>query len=179
MEDSLLENENLVHPMNLSPKGASKVGEDHEVDVDKKDHEAEGGEERQAGFISHLLSNIVSGGEAEEAKEHDEDGRGIFGDDKYEGKGGGLISHYISNLVSPLVSPKAEKSTGKSVEVPEVENGSSKIEEDVDGGGGGNGGRLKQRKIEEKDGGGGGHGVGAIIDNLVSHLPASLPGKFL
>lgn len=168
MEDSIIETENLVHPTNLSPKGGSKV---------REDHEAKGGEERQAGFINNLLSKLGPGGEAEEEKEHDEDKTGSFGEDKYEDKGVGLISHYISNLVSPL-SPKAGKFTGQRVEDFEVENGgSSKVEEDVDGRR--NGGQLKQGKIEEEDGGGGGHGGGGIIDNLVSHLPASLIGKFL
>ncbi|KAF3973942.1 hypothetical protein ACB098_09G083900 [Castanea mollissima] len=172
MEDSIIETENLVHPTNLSPKGVSKVREDHEEeDDDKKDHEAKGGEERQAGFINNLLSKIVPGGEAEEEKEHDEDRRGSFGEDKYEDKGVGLISHYISNLVSPL-SPKAGKFTGQRVEDFEAGNGgSSKVEEDV--GGGRSGGQLKQGKIEEEEGEGGG-GKGGIIDNLVSHLPASL-----
>nr|POF10955.1 hypothetical protein CFP56_77419 [Quercus suber] len=135
MEDSVIETENLVHPMNLSPKG-------------------------------------VSGGEAEEEKEHDEDRRGSFGEDKSEDKRVGLISRYISNLVSPR-SQKAGKFTGQRVEDFEVENGGSfKVEEDV--GGGRNGGQLKQGKIEDEDGGGGGGGRGGIIDNLVSHLPASL-----
>ena len=177
MEDSVIETESLVHPMNLSPKGGSKVREDHEEeDDDKKDHKAKGVEERQAGFINNLLSNLVPGGEAEEEKEHDEDRRGSFGEDKSEDKGVGLISRYISNLVSPR-SPKAGKFTGQRVDDFEVENvGSSKVDEDV--GGGRNGGQLKQGKIEEEEGGGG-HGGGGIIDNLVSHLPASLKGKFL
>lgn len=177
MEDSVIETENLVHPMNLGPKGGSKVREDHEEEEDdKKDHEAKGGEERQTGFINNLLSNLVPGGEAEEEKEHDEDRRGSFGEDKSEDKGVGLISRYISNLVSPR-SPKAGKFTGQRVDDFEVENvGSSKVDEDV--GGGRNGGQLKQGKIEEEEGGGG-HGGGGIIDNLVSHLPASLKGKFL
>nr|XP_023875775.1 uncharacterized protein LOC111988215 isoform X1 [Quercus suber] len=176
MEDSVIETENLVHPMNLSPKGGSKLREDHEEeDDDKKDHEAKGGEERQAGFIINLLSNLVSGGEAEEEKEHDEDRRGSFGEDKSEDKRVGLISRYISNLVSPR-SQKAGKFTGQRVEDFEVENGGCfKVEEDV--GGGRNGGQLKQGKIEDEDGGGGGFGRGGIIDNLVSHLPASLTGK--
>lgn len=174
MEDGLLGAERLGHAENPTPKGGYKEAEDRDEDDVRKEDESRGGE-RPKGFINHLLSNLVSGGEAQEERvdkdQHDEEKRGIVsesdGPDHHEDKGGGLISNLISNLVSPR-SPKAGKVTERKVEAFEDENGGSKAEEDE--GSDGNGG-LKQEKAEEEGGGGG------IIENLVSYLPAPLQGN--
>ncbi|KAG6697730.1 hypothetical protein I3842_09G216200 [Carya illinoinensis] len=144
MEDGLLGAESLEHSMNLTPKGGSK-----EVD-----------DQRPSGFINHLLSNLVSGGEGQEEKageKVDEEKRGIVSEEgvDHEDKGGGFISHLISNLVSSH-SPKAGKDREQKVEAFEGDNGA-----------------LKQRKMQSKEKSGG----GGIIENLVSHLPAPLQEK--
>ncbi|KAG2690964.1 hypothetical protein I3843_09G210400 [Carya illinoinensis] len=170
MEDGLLGAESLEHSMNLTPKGGSKEVDDRKEEDDKKENEAKGGEERPSGFINHLLSNLVSGGEGQEEKageKVDEEKRGIVSEEgvDHEDKGGGFISHLISNLVSSH-SPKAGKDREQKVEAFEGDNGGSKAEEDA--GSDSNGVGLRKGKSKEKSGGGG------IIENLVSHLPAPL-----
>ncbi|KAG6697759.1 hypothetical protein I3842_09G217800 [Carya illinoinensis] len=161
MEDGLLGAESLEHSVNLTPKGGSKEVDDRKEEDDKKENEAKGGKESPGGFINHLLSNLVSGGEEK---------RGIVSEEgvDHEDKGGGFISHLISNLVSAH-SPKAGKDSEQKVEAFEGDNGGSKAEEDA--GSDRNGVGLRKGKSKEKSGGGG------IIENLVSHLPAPLQGE--
>ncbi|XP_041023835.1 uncharacterized protein LOC121264631 [Juglans microcarpa x Juglans regia] len=167
MED-LLGAESLEHSMNLTPKGGSKEVDDREEEAEKKENGAKGGEERTSGFINHLLSNLVSGGEGQEEKtgeKDDEEKRGIVSEEgvDHDDKGGGFISHLISNLVSSH-SPKAGKDSKQKVE--EGDNRGSKAEEDA--GSDSKGVRVQKGKSKEESGGGG------IIEKIVSHLPAPL-----
>ncbi|XVE62079.1 hypothetical protein DITRI_Ditri06bG0090500 [Diplodiscus trichospermus] len=55
MEDVLPKAESLLHPTNLSGDKAIK--------------EVQGEEDRARGFINHLISNLVTGGDADEDKQ--------------------------------------------------------------------------------------------------------------
>ncbi|KAK9290212.1 hypothetical protein L1049_008378 [Liquidambar formosana] len=173
MEDSVTEDERLVLPMNPSSSRGAKE-EKHE---EKRYEEAKrgGAEERGSGIISSFISNLVSGGGAHEDKvdkDHNGEDRGKASEGKDEEKGGGLIDQLISNLVSPL-SPKPGDVTERKVEVFDGENrGRSEVEggEKEDSGGEKAKGDKANEQAKTEDEGGGG-----IIDNIISHLPTSLP----
>lgn len=170
MDDVIPQSESLSLriPSNHSPKG---------------DHEANGGEGKAE--VASLSSGAGENGG--DHKEGGEDGE----------KSGGLITSFISNLVSPRSTKSGEFTKRKvedEVETGEIVNG--KTEQDVGGGENGGGvisnmisnffnpseeekeveevkdGGNKRLKMDEEEG-----GKGGLIDNIVSHLPASIPGQ--
>ncbi|KAK6231172.1 hypothetical protein QUC31_011526 [Theobroma cacao] len=195
MEDVVAEAESLLHPINLS--GDEVIEERQNPEAAKQ----EGGD-RAGGFINHLISNLVTGGDADEEKQDEQADKETIPEDK----GGGILDHMISNLVTPS-SPQAGNITQGKVEAFDVrsENESGfRSEEEVGGGGRGGGGLInnivsnlfhhsegevrespdenkkeemvkvgEETKAEKTEGGGG--GGGGIIENIVSHLPISLP----
>ncbi|XVE76612.1 hypothetical protein DITRI_Ditri12bG0187200 [Diplodiscus trichospermus] len=186
MEDVVSEAERLLHP--IFPSG-DEVEEKPNPEAAKQE-----GEERASGSVNHLISNLVAGGDADEERQTKQAERGtITGGGIDEDKGGGLLDHIISNLVSPSKTEKVEAFDGTS----ENESGFRSAEEVGDGGGlisnivsslfHHSEGEVRESTDEskkeemvkvgeenkaektEEDGGGG------IIDNIVSHLPTSLP----
>lgn len=197
MEDVIPESESLLLPVNLrhtngganteghgavnggegTAKGSihSEQGEDKEVDAEKKsmiggteEEEEKGG----GGIITHLIS-IVSprsapkGGDAGKRKGEfkvDDVGNGEFSNkSEKEGGGengnGGVFSNLISNFFNQ--SNGSGEGGGGGGEVDEV---NKEDEKDI--------GNKRMKTAEEAEEGGGG---GGIIDNIVSHLPTSLP----
>ncbi|XWS67283.1 hypothetical protein CRYUN_Cryun05aG0274400 [Craigia yunnanensis] len=194
MEDVVPEAESLLHPINLS---GDEVEERRNPEAAKQE-----GEERANGFINHVISNLVTGGDADEEKQTKQAEKETMPEGgKDEEKGGGLLYHIISNLVTPS-SPKRGNITQGKVEAfdgtSENESGFRSAEE-VGGGGGLINNIIsnlfhhsdddvreskeenkkeemvkvgEENKAEKTEEGGGG---GGIIDNFVSCLPTSLP----
>lgn len=205
MEDVILESESLLLPVNLrhtnggakteghgavnggegTAKGSihSEQGEeDKEVDAEKKsmnggteeEEEKEGG-----GIITHLIS-IVSprsgpkGGDAGKRKgefEVDDAGDGGFSNksERESGGGGGGENGnggIFSNLISNFFNQSNGGGGGGGGEVDEVNKEAEKVMKDV--------GNKRMKTAEEAEEGVGG---GGIIDNIISHLPTSLPGQ--
>ncbi|XP_021289021.1 uncharacterized protein LOC110420146 [Herrania umbratica] len=182
MEDVVPEAESLLHPINISGD---------EVTTERQNPEAakhEGGD-RAGGFINHLISNLVIGGDADEEKQEEQAEKETIPEEK----GGRILDHIIS-------SPKAGNIAQRKVEAFDVrsENESGFRSEEEVGGGGGGGGLInnivsnlfhhsegevrgstdenkkeevvkvgeesKAEKTEESGGGGG------LINNIVSNL---------
>lgn len=171
------ESQSLMPPSNHGPNGG----------------EAKGGEGRASnGIINNLKIPVFSSGAEERCEDKEAD--------KGEEKSGGLITNFI-NLVSPrstkageFTKRKVEDEVEVEVEAGEIVNGKTD-QEDV--GCGENGGGVisnlisnffnpseedkeaekvkdvgnKRLKMDEEEGGGG----GGLIDNIVSHLPRSIP----
>ncbi|KAL5809037.1 hypothetical protein ACOSQ3_029728 [Xanthoceras sorbifolium] len=126
--------------------------------------EGEDSEKGRGGLLDNLIHNLVSplsskaAGDVEvfEASENERSKRTKTEKDHVDGGGGGsgnggLIKNVISNLFHPNETQAAADKEKKNEEEV-VKNGKVKTEEEDSGGGGG----------------------GGIIDNIVSHLPASL-----
>ncbi|XP_068342412.1 uncharacterized protein [Pyrus communis] len=196
MEDVIPESESLLLPVNLrhtngganteghgavnggegTAKGSvhSEQGEDKEVDAEKKsmiggteEEEEKGG----GGIITHLIS-IVSprsapkGGDAGKRKGEfkvDDAGNGDFSNKSGREGGGGENGNggVFSNLISNFFNQSNGGGEGGGGEVDEVNKEDEKVMKDI-----GN----KRMKTAEEGGGGGG-----IIDNIISHIPTSLP----
>ncbi|XP_022747599.1 uncharacterized protein LOC111297211 [Durio zibethinus] len=196
MDDVVPEAESLLHPTKL--RGDEATEERKYSEAAKQE-----GEERASGFINHLISNLVTGGDADEVNQGGKETIPEGG--KNEEKGGGLLDHIISNLVTPL-SPKTGNIIQGKVEAfdarSENESGFGS-EEEVGGGAGSGGGFInnivsnlfhhsegevgestEENKKEEMvkvgeenkaDLKADESGGGGIIDSIVSHLPTSLP----
>ena len=147
---------------NLVPRSMAETGEE-DINGDDKDEEKEGG------FINHIISNLVSPlsprpREVSTAVENGEKGisdGGGGGSNSEEaaaaasaGGGRGLINNLISNIFN-----HSDEDGELKEDIIEDEKA------DV-------GEKHEQVKKGKKEEGGG----GSIIDNLVSHLPASLSG---
>lgn len=153
-------------------------------------------EEKSNGFLRNLISNMVS---EEKKDEGEEKGSGFLrnfissmvyaeGDEENEEK----------EEEQSVSRETGEVGSGNGLAVLEDQGGVSESAEE--NGGGGNGGKgignmiselfhSGKRETEEKPeenvkteeeegGGGGGGGGGGIIDNIISHLPASLQGRY-
>lgn len=159
----------------IVPEAEAKDHEDHE------DHQEGVGGKISCGSSNRFLPKVICGMRSGEERED-------------EKKKGGVMSHLISNFVSPL-SPKAEQNG-------EVQNGVfvSKSEGDVgnhggimnnlisklfnhseDGKQGDDEGSSEKKKVDKgrkKEENEEESGVVGIIDNIVSHFPTSIPGKY-
>ncbi|KAM0994433.1 hypothetical protein ACFX2A_010094 [Malus domestica] len=200
MEDVIPESESLLLPVNLrhtnggakteghgavnggegTEKGSihSEQGEDKEVDAEKKIM-IEGTEEEEekggGGIITHLISlvsprSVPKGGDDGKRKgefEVDDVGNGGFSNKlEREGGGGGENGNggVFSNLISNFFNQSNGGGGGGGGEVDEVNKEAEKVTKDI--------GNKRMKTAEEAEEGGGG---GGIIDNIVSHLPTSLP----
>ncbi|KAM1222347.1 hypothetical protein FF1_010002 [Malus domestica] len=198
MEDVIPESESLLIPVNLrhtnggantegrgavngregTAKGSIRreQGEDKEVDAEKKNMNGGTEEEEEkgsGGIITHLTSIVLprsgsKGGDAGKRKgkfEVDDVGNEEYSA-KSEREGGGENGNggVFSNLISNFFNPSNGGEGGGRGEVDEVNKAAEKVMKDI-----GNK-RMKTAKEVEEGGGGGG-----IIDNIVSHLPISLP----
>ncbi|KAI9152974.1 hypothetical protein LWI28_003845 [Acer negundo] len=161
--------EDGLQDINLSLRGEEDVEEKRET----AEVEGGGGEERRSGgLLDNLIHNLVSPlspktvqkrvDEEEkvfERSENESSKRTKTEKDHVVGDGtGGLIKNVISNLFHSNEAQNEKKNNNEEEEEEEVvkvveENGKVKTEEEEGGGGGGGGG---------------------FIDNIVSHLPASL-----
>ncbi|XWS59998.1 hypothetical protein CRYUN_Cryun08bG0170300 [Craigia yunnanensis] len=188
--------ESLLHPINLS--GDEAIEERQNPEAANQE-----GEERASGFINHLISNLVTERDADEDKQAAKETIPKGG--KNEENGGGLLDHIISNLVTPLSPKTGNTTQGKveAFDVRSENESGFRSEEEVGGGSGSGGGLInnilsnlfnhsegevrestkenkkeemvkvgEENKAEKTEEGGGG---GGIIDNIVSHLPTSLP----
>ena len=148
MEDGATEAESILHPMQ-----ENYGKEDDEVKED--------GDDRGAGRIDHILSNLVTKREVDEDKEEEEL--------KRDERAGGILDHIISTLVSPKAGGVDKD---KDPSFFQFRNGGGNESEDHE-----KGRQEDTVKVdgdnEETEGG------GSIIDNIVSQFPTSLPGIFL
>ncbi|KAK2647423.1 hypothetical protein Ddye_014912 [Dipteronia dyeriana] len=165
--------EDCLQDINLSLRGEEEVEEQREETAEVED--GGGGEERRSGgLLDNLIHNLVSPlspitghkrVDEEEEKVFETSGnesskRTKTEEDHVGGDGtGGLIKNVISNLFH---SNEAQNEKKKKNE--EEEEGVVKVVEEN--------GKVKAE--EKEGGGGGGGGSGGFIDNIVSHLPASL-----
>ncbi|XP_050383109.1 uncharacterized protein LOC126799889 [Argentina anserina] len=117
------------------------------------DREGGGDDEKSGGLITSFISNLVSprstkSGEFTKRKVEDEVEAGEIANDKTEqdvGENGGGV---ISNIISNFFNPNEEEKEGDNVK----DSGN------------------KRQKMDEEEG-----GKGGLIDNIVSHLPTSIP----
>ncbi|KAM1198558.1 hypothetical protein ACFX13_010134 [Malus domestica] len=125
------------------------------------------------GIITHLTSIVLprSGSKGEDAGKR----KGEFevddvGNEEYSAKsereGGGENGNggFFSNLISNFFNPSNGDEGGGGGEVDEVNKEAEKVMKDI--------GNKRMKTADEAEEGGGG---GGIIDNIVSHLPISLP----
>ncbi|XWS43883.1 hypothetical protein CRYUN_Cryun16bG0142700 [Craigia yunnanensis] len=159
MEDFVPEAESLLHPANL--RGDEAIEERQNPEAAKQE-----GEERASGFINHLISNLVTGEDADEDKQDKQAGKETIPEGKKmkrreeevgggAGSGGGLINNIVSNLFHH------SESEGREISEEKKKEETVKVSEE-----------NEAEKTEEGGGGGG------IINNIVSHLPTSLPVSF-
>nr|XP_017191902.2 uncharacterized protein LOC108174883 [Malus domestica] len=94
----------------------------------------------------------------------------MWGNEEYSAKsereGGGENGNggFFSNLISNFFNPSNGDEGGGGGEVDEVNKEAEKVMKDI--------GNKRMKTADEAEEGGGG---GGIIDNIVSHLPISLP----
>ncbi|XVF55035.1 hypothetical protein PTKIN_Ptkin06aG0004100 [Pterospermum kingtungense] len=197
MEDVVPEAESLLHPPNHSgddaieerqnPEAAAKEGENRDNGLinqlisnlvasgDSDENKQAGKEtipgggkdgEKGGGLLDHIISNLVTPvspktgnttqGEVEafDGTSENQSVEEVGGGGGGAGSGGGLINNIVSNLFhhseGEVVESREEKKKKEMVKVG------------------------KENKAEKTEDGGGGGG-GGIIDNIVSHMPKSLP----
>lgn len=170
MEDIVIGGENLLHPENPSSIIA-EIEEAEQADNHKKEDDNEQkaavdegkGEEKGGGLLNHLLSNLVSplspkaGEGTQPVNINGNEGYGAEEHIESSPSSGGLIKNVLSNFFHlPNETDEEKRQNEKNNEEETV-----KIVEKT---------QHEKQKTEE-DGG------ASIIDNIVSHLPTSLPGK--
>lgn len=167
MEDIVIGGENLLRPENPSSVIA-EIEEAEQADNHKKEDDNEQKaavdkgkrEEKGGGLLNHLLSNLVSplspkaGEGTQPVNINGNEGCGAEEHIESSPSSGGLIKNVISNFFHLPNEAKHQNEKNNEEETVKI------VEKN----------QHEKQKTEED-------GAASIIDNIVSHLPTSLPGK--
>ncbi|KAG7027418.1 hypothetical protein SDJN02_11431, partial [Cucurbita argyrosperma subsp. argyrosperma] len=134
-------------------------------------------EEKAGGFLRNFISNMVSTEGSEEKKGEVEKESGVVSEEKTEqGKGNGFLKNFMSNRVCEEEEEEEEEEEKKSGFLKNLISNMVNAEEGKEVSNVVDCEKTGEGESDKSGGGGGGGGGGGIIDNIVSHLPASLQG---